>query len=160
MLVFRIVKIIKLDKHVKLCLLLYDTAVIDMCNFVHKCWYEKLTHPTLQLSVTQIALYIYYIFCWAIIQPALSHCSNEEFILHQIILKWGYASNPPPFPKLYQFYHYPVYIIHSFIREGEGLWIIVAYTHPCSLKKNSSSDGFSAQSSNKKSLLQYENASS
>ena len=46
------------------------------------------------------------------------------------------------------------------MREGEGLWIIVAYTHPCGLNKNSSPDGFSSKSSNKNSLLQYENASS
>ena len=47
MLVFCIVNIVKLDKHIKLCVLLYDTAVIDTCTFVHKCWYEKLNHPTL-----------------------------------------------------------------------------------------------------------------
>ncbi len=47
LLVFRIVEIVELDKHIKLCVLLYATAVIDTCTFVHKYCYEKLTNPTL-----------------------------------------------------------------------------------------------------------------
>ena len=47
MLVFCIAKIVKLDNHIKLCVVLYDIAVINTCTFLHKCWYGKLTHPTL-----------------------------------------------------------------------------------------------------------------
>ncbi len=119
MLVFCIVNIVKLDQHIKLCVLLYYTEVIDTCTFVDKCWYKNLTHPTLQLPIIQIALCIFYILCWAIIQPVLSHCSNEELILHQIILKQGYTSDPP-LAKMLSFLSLPSMYISIFHEGGRG----------------------------------------
>ncbi len=47
MLVFNTVEILKLEKHIKPCVLLYDATVVDTNVFVNKCWYEKLVHPNL-----------------------------------------------------------------------------------------------------------------